>query len=123
MSRDKLHVNCINEVLVGLLHHLVEDQRKSSRWVKNFSHHDEKLTDNDGLVQLAFNDVEILLEESDAFVVNHKDTESVIVTVHQDGERYLETDELGYICELLVLNDDVLVFCEILVVVEEADVD
>lgn len=47
------HVNGIDQVLVGLAHHLVEHERESSGGVQDLAQHDDQLADDDSLVELA----------------------------------------------------------------------
>jgi len=102
---------------------LVQHQWKSGRWIHDLLHHDKQLADNDGLVELILNNAKIFFIESNAFIINNENSETMVVRIHQDAFWDLKAYELGNFCELSFVQDDVLVLCVVLVAIVEADVD
>lgn len=86
-------------------------------------HHDEQLTDDDGLVQLVLNLRKVLFIVTNAFVVNDEHGKAVIVAVHQNGLGNLQAYQLRHVSQLSSLNNDVLVLNEGVVLSKEANVD
>lgn len=123
LSSNKGHVNSVNQVLIGLIHHLIENERKPCRGIHDLPHHDQQLSDDHCFVQLVGNRRQVLLVESDASILDDEDSEAVVVAVHQDCLRDRETYELIDDSQLSVTNDNVLVLLEVASVIKETNVD
>lgn len=102
---------------------MVQHQWKSGSWIHDLLHHDEKLADHDGLVELIVDHAEVLLVESDAFIIDDENSETMVVGIHQDAFWDLKANELWNFGELSFFQDDVLVLCVVLLAIVEADVD
>jgi len=123
LGRYQGHVDSIDEILIWLFHHLTQHQWKSGCWIHDLLHHDKQLADNDGLVELIINHAKIFFVESNAFIINNENSETVVVGIHQDAFWDLKAYELWNFGELSFFQDDVLVLSKSLIAVVEANVD
>jgi len=81
------------------------------------------LTDYHYSVQLVRDKRKFLLIEIRALLVNNKDSESIVVTVHQDGLRDFDANELRYLSHFLSFKSDLFNDLVIVFGVEVSDVE
>jgi len=66
---------------------------------------------------------QVLLKESNTAVIDHEDTETKIVAIHQNSLWYREANELLDFGELSILYNDLLMLSKVEFSIKEADID
>ena len=122
-SKSKRCVGRVDQILVLLIDHLVEDFGEPGGRVEELPHHDDELANDNHTVQLSWNLSEMVLEEFSRLVAYSKRSETVVITVQQDGLWDLEPHKLRHICDFLRLQVHLLNHFVDSLSVEVADVE
>lgn len=95
------YVSGIDQVLILLVNHLVQDFGEAGSCKKDLSHHHDVLTDDNNSVKLIWDKWKVLFIVARTFFVNDKNSESIVITVHQNCVGHFNPNKLRYICHLL----------------------